>query len=224
MIRKRQERMTQYKSVLNEIRGVSDDAVLVAVSKTHTYDAVIEAYNDGARVFGENRVQEAMQKFPEDRPEDMKIYLIGQLQSNKVRKAVAFFDRIESVDSIPLLMKIEKEASLIDKKMDILFEFNSSGEIQKSGFRSEEDIMEALSLVMKMEHVHLLGLMTVGPLGGCSDKNHEAFSRCKALFDRINAIYPVSVLSMGMSGDWKDAIDEGSNEVRIGTAIFGVRG
>ena len=224
MIRERQERMIQYKPVLNEIREISKDAVLVAVSKTHPYDAVLEAYEDGARVFGENRVQEAMQKFPDDRPEDMKIYLIGQLQSNKVKKAVAFFDRIESVDSIPLLLKIEKEAALIDKRIDILFEFNSSGENQKSGFRTEDDVLEALSISMEMKHVNLLGLMTVGPLGGDPDKNHKAFSRCRALFDRMNALYPVSVLSMGMSGDWRDAIEEGSNEVRIGTAIFGARG
>lgn len=215
--------MSNYTKVLEEVKALNKDVLLLSVSKTHPYSVILDAYNEGARCFGENRVQEALAKFPETRPEDMRIYLIGQLQSNKVKKAVAFFDRIESVDSIKLLEKINTESGRINKTMDILLEFNSSGEENKSGFRSEEDVLEALKLIPSLKNIHLLGLMTVGPLGGDREKNLKAFSKTKELYDRINEIHPISVLSMGMSGDYKDAIASGSTEVRIGSAIFGER-
>ncbi len=214
--------MTKYKLEEDKVKALNSDVVLVAVSKNHTYDSVMEAYEEGARVFGENRVQEAMHKFA-DKKSDMKIYLIGQLQSNKVRKAVAFFDRIESVDSIALLEKINKEAERIGKIQDILFEFNSSEEENKSGFRTESEVAEAFSLSSSLKNVRALGIMTVGPLGGDREKNRKAFLRTRALFDEMRDEYPISVLSMGMSGDFEEAIECGSTEVRIGTAIFGER-
>lgn len=214
--------MTKYRIEKNKINSIGSDVVLVAVSKNHTYDAVLEAYEEGARIFGENRVQEAMHKFI-DKKSDMKIYLIGQLQSNKVKKAVSFFDRIESVDSIALLERINKEAEKIGKVQDILFEFNSSEEENKSGFRAEAEVAEAFSLASHMRNVKVLGLMTVGPLGGDRDKNRRAFLRTRALFDELREEYPITVVSMGMSGDYEDAIACGSTEVRIGTAIFGER-
>jgi len=214
--------MTKYKLEEDKVKALNSDVVLVAVSKNHTYDSVMEAYEEGARVFGENRVQEAMHKFA-DKKSDMKIYLIGQLQSNKVRKAVAFFDRIESVDSIALLEKINKESERIGKIQDILFEFNSSEEENKSGFRTESEVAEAFALSSSLKNVRALGIMTVGPLGGDREKNRKAFLRTRALFDEMRDEYPISVLSMGMSGDFEDAIECGSTEVRIGTAIFGER-
>lgn len=214
--------MTKYKLEEDKVKALNSDVVLVAVSKNHTYDSVMEAYEEGARVFGENRVQEAMHKFA-DKKSDMKIYLIGQLQSNKVRKAVAFFDRIESVDSIALLEKINKEAERIGKIQDILFEFNSSEEENKSGFRTESEVAEAFALSSSLKNVRALGIMTVGPLGGDREKNRKAFLRTRALFDEMRDEYPISVLSMGMSGDFEEAIECGSTEVRIGTAIFGER-
>ena len=214
--------MTKYKLEEDKVKALNSDVVLVAVSKNHTYDSVMEAYEEGARVFGENRVQEAMHKFA-DKKSDMKIYLIGQLQSNKVRKAVAFFDRIESVDSIALLEKINKEAERLGKIQDILFEFNSSEEENKSGFRTESEVAEAFSLSSSLKNVRALGIMTVGPLGGDREKNRKAFLRTRALFDEMRDEYPISVLSMGMSGDFEEAIECGSTEVRIGTAIFGER-
>ena len=214
--------MTKYKLEEDKVKALNSDVVLVAVSKNHTYDSVMEAYEEGARVFGENRVQEAMHKFA-DKKSDMKIYLIGQLQSNKVRKAVAFFDRIESVDSIALLEKINKEAERLGKIQDILFEFNSSEEENKSGFRTESEVAEAFALSSSLKNVRALGIMTVGPLGGDREKNRKAFLRTRALFDEMRDEYPISVLSMGMSGDFEEAIECGSTEVRIGTAIFGER-
>lgn len=215
--------MTNYISVYNSVREKSEDVTLLAVSKTKPVEDILSAYGDGARLFGENRVQEIEAKFSFERPEGMKVFLIGQLQRNKVRKAVALVDRIESVDSIPLLEKINEEAGKLGKVMDILFEVNSSGEEQKSGFRTSEELFEAVERVKTLNSVRLLGLMTVGPLGNDRKKNIEAFKYTKALYDEINRTYPLSVLSMGMSGDWEDAIDSGSTEVRIGSAIFGER-
>lgn len=215
--------MTDYISVYESVREKSKNVILLAVSKTKPIEDILSAYKDGARLFGENRVQEIEAKFSFDRPEGMKVFLIGQLQRNKVRKAVALVDRIESVDSVPLLEKIDEEAGRIGKVMDILFEVNSSGEEQKSGFRTEEELFDAVERVKSLNNVRLLGLMTVGPLGNDRKKNIEAFTYTKALYDEINKTYPLSVLSMGMSGDWKDAIDSGSTEVRIGSAIFGER-
>ncbi len=214
--------MSNYREVEEEIKKLNPNVTLVTVSKTHPYESVREAYEEGARVFGENRVQEAALKF-QSKESDMSLYLIGQLQSNKVKKAVALFDRIESVDSIALLDKIDKEAQKINKVQDILFEFNSSGEENKSGFKSECELYEAVKHLNSLKNVKLLGLMTVGPLGGDKNKNRMAFLRTKALFDEINEEYPLTVLSMGMSGDYEEAIECGSTEVRIGTAIFGAR-
>ncbi len=216
--------MSDYISVLNEVRKVSSTVCLLAVSKTKPYEDVLSAYNDGARLFGENRVQEIEEKFPIQRPEGMKVFLIGQLQKNKVKKAVRLVDRIESVDSIELLEKIDREAGLIGKTIDILFEVNSSHEEQKSGFRDKEILFSAVKRAWELKNVRLLGLMTVGPLGGDREKNIKAFEYTKELFDEINGLFPLSVLSMGMSGDWREALECGSTEIRIGRSIFGERG
>ena len=215
--------MTDYLRIYESVKEKKDGVVLLAVSKTKPIESIMEAYRDGARLFGENRVQEVEAKFSFSRPEGMKVFLIGQLQRNKVKKAVALCDRIESVDSVPLLEKIDSEAGKIGKKMDILFEVNSSGEEQKSGFRTKEELFEAVKRAEELAFVNLIGLMTVGPLGGDREKNIKAFSYTKSLFDEISLSHPLTVLSMGMSGDWQDAIDCGSTEVRIGSAIFGAR-
>ena len=217
--------MTGYKEVAAEV--ARDGVTLVSVSKMHPYSAVMEAYADGARIFGENRVQELEAKFPlpSERPEGMKVYLIGQLQRNKARKAVELADRIESVDSLPLIDKIEKEASAAGKAMEVLLELNSSGEEQKAGFRSSEELLDAASyIISSCPHILLKGLMTVGPLGFDEERNREAFTYAKRVFDKLKALSPaIDTLSMGMSADWKTAVGCGSTEVRIGTAIFGAR-
>lgn len=215
--------MTDYIKVYNEVRAFNPSVVLLAVSKTKPFEDIMEAYSEGARLFGENRVQEMVNKFRFPRPEGMKVYLIGQLQRNKVKKAVEYADRIESVDSIPLLEKIDYEAGLRGKKMEILFEVNSSGEEQKSGFRTKEELFEAVRKAGTLSNINLTGLMTVGPLGGDREKNGKAFRYTKELFDEINLFHPLTVLSMGMSADWREAVECGSTEVRIGSAIFGER-
>lgn len=213
-------------SSYTEIRNKIDSSVfLLPVSKTKSYDAIMSVYSEGARVFGENRVQEAERKFPApgERPEGMKVYLIGQLQRNKVKKAVSLFDRIESVDSIALLEAIDMRSAELNKTMDVLLEYNSSGEDAKSGFRNEEDLVSALSRSLEMKNVRVLGLMTVGPLTDDEDEIRKAFRRTRELFDRCREVSSLTVLSMGMSADYEIAISEGSTEVRIGSAIFGER-
>lgn len=199
---------------------------LMAVSKLHTYENVLEAYACGQRLFGENHVQEVEAKFPPQRPEGMVVHLIGHLQSNKVNKIVPLVEGIDSVDSLRLLEKIEKAAAAVDKTIEVLFEVNTSGEEQKSGFVSDEALFETLSRAGGMPHIKVKGLMTVGPLGGDAGKNRQAFSRLRQLRDLCQKRYPAldfSTLSMGMSGDFPIAIEEGSTMVRIGTAIFGPR-
>ena len=215
--------MVDYKRIERMVRDKSSQTVLVSVSKTKPLSDILEAYEDGARIFGENRVQEIVTKFSENKKSDMKVYLIGQLQSNKVKKAVMYSDRIESVDSIPLLEKINVEAGKINKKMEILLEVNSSFEAQKSGFKTREEVIAAADYAFTLKNISLVGLMTVGPLGGDDEKNRKAFLYTKEIFDEISKTHPLSVLSMGMSGDWESAIECGSTEVRIGTAIFGGR-
>lgn len=214
--------MSSYTEIRNKI---DDNVFLLPVSKTKSYDAIMSVYSEGARVFGENRVQEVERKFPspEERPDGMKVYLIGQLQKNKVRKAVYLFDRIESVDSLELLSLIDKESAKIGKKMDVLLEYNSSKEENKSGFRSSDELLLALRESVKMENISVLGIMTVGPLTDDPQLIRNAFKDTKALFGKASAIKDLSVLSMGMSSDYLIAIEEGSTEVRIGSAIFGER-
>lgn len=214
--------MSSYTEIRNKI---DDNVFLLPVSKTKSYDAIMSVYSEGARVFGENRVQEVERKFPspEERPDGMKVYLIGQLQKNKVRKAVYLFDRIESVDSLGLLSLIDKESAKIGKKMDVLLEYNSSKEENKSGFRSSDELLFALRESIKMENISVIGIMTVGPLTEDPQTIRNAFKDTKALFGKASAIKDLSVLSMGMSSDYLIAIEEGSTEVRIGSAIFGER-
>ena len=214
--------MSSYTEIRNKI---DDNVFLLPVSKTKSYDAIMSVYSEGARVFGENMVQEVERKFPspEERPDGMKVYLIGQLQKNKVRKAVYLFDRIESVDSLGLLSLIDKESAKIGKKMDVLLEYNSSKEENKSGFRSSDELLFALRESIKMENISVIGIMTVGPLTEDPQTIRNAFKDTKALFGKASAIKDLSVLSMGMSSDYLIAIEEGSTEVRIGSAIFGER-
>ena len=219
--------MVNLNAVRDEIKNINKNVELMAVSKTHPYSAILECYDLGQRLFGENRVQEVAEKFPlkDERPSDMYLALIGHLQSNKVKKAILLFDRIDSVDSIKTLLLIEKEAEKINKTIDILFEVNSSGEDQKSGFTTKEELFEAVKLVNTLNYVKLRGIMTVGPLGDDREKNIKAFKYTKEIFDEIKLKYNpnIDILSMGMSGDYKEAIECGSNLVRIGTAIFGKR-
>lgn len=202
---------------------------LMAVSKFHPSDAVIEAFGAGQLLFGENRVQEASEKFPpliEQHP-DIELHMIGQLQSNKVKKAVTFASCIQSVDRIDLLSEIEKQCAKINRQIRILFEVHT-GEESKSGFTTEEDLYKAIEAFAAGDFPHIIpnGFMTMAPFTEDEKLIRKSFITLRELSQKLKPQFPslaLTELSMGMSGDFEIAIEEGSTLVRVGTAIFGER-
>lgn len=202
-----------------------DEVQLIAVSKTKPAQAVQEAYNCGIRDFGENKVQEIMDKYPV-LPKDIRWHLIGHLQRNKVKYIIDKVFLIHSVDSVRLAEQIEQEAKKADVHMNILIQVNISMEDTKFGLETEE-LETAVRAIAKMERVHIQGLMTIGPMTEDAGEIREVFRKLKQLsvdiegknIDNVN----MNVLSMGMSGDYPIAIEEGSTYIRVGTAIFGQR-
>nr|MBN2276215.1 YggS family pyridoxal phosphate-dependent enzyme [candidate division Zixibacteria bacterium] len=200
-----------------------DEITLVAVSKTHPAEAIRAAVEYGVTCLGEAQIREAEPKI-EQLGRLARWHMIGHLQTNKVKKAVALFDLIESVDSWRLAAEIDRRAAQAGRKIDCLLEVNISGEPSKTGIDPEE----TTDLVAKMsvfDHLNLIGLMTIGPLTEDMKQIRGAFRRTKELFEhcRRQAGTNFRVLSMGMSDDFEIAIEEGATMVRIGTAIFGRR-
>ncbi|MBR1537558.1 MAG: YggS family pyridoxal phosphate-dependent enzyme [Treponema sp.] len=224
-------------SVLNKIRAVEKRAFrdensvkLVAVSKFHPAESVIEALEAGQLLFGENRVQEAAAKFDEIRARGLEpnLHIIGSLQRNKVKEAVRIASCIESADRIELIEEIEKQAAKINKNIEILFEVHT-GEDSKAGFTSKEELENAIKLCaeQKFPHITPRGFMTMAPFTEDKGLIRKSFVTLRNLRDSFQKKYPsldLSELSMGMSGDFEIAIEEGATIVRIGTAIFGSRG
>ena len=213
-----------------KLAGRAEGSVkLMAVSKFHPAEDVITAIGAGQFLFGENRVQEAFEKFPpiiETNP-DVELHMIGVLQSNKVKNAVKVAACIESVDRLSLLDEIEKQCAKIEKKIKVLFEFHT-GEESKSGFESEEEVIEALTAIQNGKYPHVIpaGFMTMAPFTDDKDRVRKSFVMLRELSERMKAKFPqfnLTELSMGMSGDFEIAIEEGSTLVRVGTAIFGER-
>lgn len=201
------------------------DITLMAVSKTHPIESILKLADCGQTLFGENRVQEIERKFSK-KFQHIKLHMIGHLQSNKVKKAVALVDAIDSVDSLALARRIGQESVKIGKIMPILIEYNTSNESSKAGFNNELEYFSFLDQVGSIEGVRVGGLMTVGPLGGDENALRKAFSYLRELRERSRTAHPeldFNILSMGMSQDFSIAIEEGSTLVRIGTALFGAR-
>ena len=202
---------------------------LMAVSKFHPAEAVVEAMAAGQLLFGENRVQEASEKFPPlivQHPE-IKVQMIGQLQSNKVKKAVEFASCIQSVDRFDLLKEIEKQCAKLNRSIEILFEYHT-GEESKSCFTYEEELREAIEACVKGEFPHIIpkGFMTMAPFTDDEKLIRKSFITLRELSEKLTGDYKtlsLTELSMGMSGDFEIAIEEGSTLVRVGTAIFGER-
>lgn len=205
---------------------------LVAVSKFHPSSDLIEAYNAGQRAFGENRVQEMVKKEEELRSTcpDLEWHFIGTLQRNKVKYIVPFVHIIESVSSIKLLDEIEKQAAKIDRKIDVLLEAHVADEETKTGFDIDE-LIEAAHLIVETDrypHISPCGVMGMATLTDNEDRIREDFIQIRKLFEKLKEELfkdndKFCQISMGMSGDYKLAIQEGSTSVRIGTAIFGPR-
>lgn len=219
-LRKVEERMA--KAAIRAGRK-PEEVALVAATKDRTAEEVEEAISAGVKIVGENRVQEAEAKFPQIHLPFQR-HMIGHLQRNKVKKALLLFDVIQSVDSLRLGEEISKRALQMGKVVEVLVEVNTSGEATKFGVEPEGalDLVGALS---ELEGISVRGLMTVGPLSEDVAEVRRAFSLLRRLRDEMKRELGLSlpVLSMGMSGDFEVAIEEGSTMVRIGTAIFGPR-
>ena len=213
-------------SVAENFRAIraelNEEIILVAVTKNHGVEAMLEAINAGATDIGENRVQEAAEKFP---ALDQKVtrHLIGHLQTNKVKSAVKLFDLIQSVDSLHLATAIDKAAASIGKVQDVLIQVNAAREPQKSGVLLE-DLSALATFVDETGNLRLRGLMMIAPNLPDVEDCRPFFKQMRTLFDELkSAREAFDLLSMGMTHDYKIAVEEGANVVRIGTAIFGER-
>lgn len=202
-----------------------DEVTLIAVSKTKPLSALSEAYEEGARDFGENKVQEICEKYPE-MPKDARFHMIGHLQTNKVTQVIDKVVLIHSVDSVHLAEKIEKEAAKRQITADILLEVNVAREESKFGLLFEE-VVPALEMIRKFPHIRVKGLMTIAPNVEVPEENRKYFRKLYQLYVDIKSKNidngSMSVLSMGMTGDFEVAIEEGATMIRVGTGIFGSR-
>lgn len=201
------------------------EVTLIAVSKTKPVSMLMEAYDAGTRVFGENKVQEILEKLPQ-MPKDCVFHMIGHLQTNKVHQVVGKVSMIHSVDSLRLAEKIEKESAKKGIVSDILLEVNAAREESKFGFFLEET-EEAVKAIAALPHVRVKGLMAIAPNVENAEDNRKVFQDLYQLYVDIKSKNidngTMSVLSMGMTGDYEVAIEEGATMIRVGTGIFGSR-
>ena len=199
-------------------RLFGNNVCLVAVSKTKSVEEIMELYDLGHRDFGENYVQELLDKY-NSLPKDIQWHFIGHLQTNKVKMIVPFVHLIQSVDSIKLLQEINKQAGKLNIISHCLLQVHIAEEESKFGF-NEQEVQEAYNQSSNFPSVKLEGLMGMASFSDNREKVRAEFRRLKAIYDTMAG---VSLLSMGMSSDFEIALEEGSNLVRIGTLIFGER-
>lgn len=206
-------------------KRASDEVLLIAVSKTKPVSMLMEAYDQGCRDFGENKVQELVNKY-ETMPKDIRWHMIGHLQRNKVKYIVDKVVLIHSVDSLKLAEEISREAVKKQVQVSILIEVNIAGEDSKFGVSGKET-EQLIRQIAPLPGIHIEGLMTIAPYVENPEENRQYFAQLKQLsvditsknIDNVN----MNVLSMGMTGDYTVAIEEGATCVRVGTGIFGER-
>jgi pyridoxal phosphate enzyme (YggS family) len=214
----------KYKDITDELKG---KATLVAVSKTKPIEDIKALYDLGQRDFGENYVQELVDKQPQ-LPSDIRWHFIGHLQSNKVKYISPFVHLIHGVDSLKLLQEINKQAAKNNRVIDCLLQVHIAKEETKFGF-DEKELNEAISQLANsaMKNVRVVGLMGMASFSEDLSLVRSEFKYLKGIFNKYLSLSTVncqlSTLSMGMSGDYKTAVEEGSNMVRIGSLIFGER-
>jgi len=203
---------------------IPEEVTLVAVSKTKPESDILEAYNAGQRIFGENKIQEMTEKW-ENLPKDIKWHMLGHVQRNKVKYMAEYVNLIHAVDSLKLLKEIEKQAKKYDRTIECLLQIKIAEEDTKYGI----DVDEANRILQSqayrdMTHVKVVGLMGMATFTEKEEKIRKEFSFLKTTFDTFKSRYNfLHTLSMGMSGDYKIAIDCGSSMIRVGSAIFGKR-
>lgn len=220
--------MSIRENILNIKKEIPEDVNLVAVSKFHSDQDIMEAYDAGQRVFGESRAQELVDK-EKTLPSDIEWHFIGQLQTNKVKYIAPFVHTIHSVDSLRLIKEIEKQAARNDRIIRILLEIHIAKEDTKAGFTPGEcrELLSSASM-NDFPHIQVDGLMTMASNTDNEEQLHKEFRQLKKLFEEIKGSYLTdssnfNVLSMGMSSDYPIAISEGSNMIRVGSTIFGAR-
>ena len=217
-----------YQKVRKEI---PENVSIVLAAKTRTKDEILQAINAGATDIGENYVQEAFQIYNMlgESAQKIRWHMIGTLQKNKINKALSIFDVIQTVDSINKAQAIDKRVKTAGKKgIPVYIEINIGSEITKAGVKPEYALVENLAReISKLNHIYVEGLMTMGPRVGNPEKIRPYFKKTKDIFDKLKSLSLPNVnmktLSMGMSNSYKIAIEEGSNMVRLGTIIFGMR-
>lgn len=206
-------------------KAIADDVLLVAVTKNHDIYAMREAIDAGVTDIGENRIQEAKEKF-DTLDRQVTWHLIGHLQTNKARQAVKMFDLIHSIDTLHLAEAVDKAAASIGKVQKVLVQVNLAQEDSKSGIY-EDEMMELLHKVDEMKNLQLMGLMCIAPNYDDVEECRPLFAKMKKIFDRVKEISwqtaNIKYLSMGMTHDYVIAVEEGANVVRVGTGIFGPR-
>jgi pyridoxal phosphate enzyme (YggS family) len=220
----------KYKFVLNNIneRCISsnrniDEIQLIAVSKTFPLSVINDAFDNGIRIFGENKAQELRDK-ARDNDNDLSWHFIGHLQKNKVKYVAGTADYIHAVDSIELAQEINKRAESLQTSQKVLIEVNASGEEAKFGLSSIESLIEIVDACNQMDHIQAEGLMTMAPYTEDEFIIRNTFIKLRELKEKINGYgYNLSQLSMGMTNDYLIAIEEGATMLRIGSAIFGER-
>lgn len=220
--------MSVKENLLAVKRQLPKGTELVAVSKFHPVDVVMQAYEAGQRIFGENRAQELVAKAPQ-MPDDICWHFIGHLQTNKVRQIIPYVSMIQSVDSVRLLQLINKEAQRIGRTVDVLLQLHVAQEEAKSGFAVDELLTElTLGEMDGLEAVRIRGLMAMASLTEDEQQIEREFALVQHTFDVVKEEFFADAndfdqISMGMSHDWPIAVRHGSTMVRVGTAIFGPR-
>lgn len=204
------------------LSSIPKDVTLVAVSKTKPTSSILEAYEAGQRIFGENKVQEMVQK-AQLLPKDIAWHMIGHLQSNKVKYIAPFVSLIHAVDSEKLLKEINKRAIQNNRVIDCLLQFHIAEESSKFGLK-ENEAKKILENQFKYSSVRIVGLMGMASFTSNREQIRSEFASLKSIYDGFRENYQeIKILSIGMSGDYPIAIEEGSNMIRVGSAIFGKR-
>lgn len=209
------------------------DIRLMAVTKTFPIEYVETARQAGLTLFGENRVQEAEEKYrgsidasdASDAPE-LELHLIGHLQRNKARTAASLFRCVQSIDKLQTAEALNRHCTELDRNVDILLELNTSGEQSKFGFAETEALWSACERIARLPRLRIRGVMTVGPFTADRDRLRRAFASLRECLEGLRSRYPelaLDTLSMGMSGDFEIAIEEGADLIRLGTVLFGPR-
>lgn len=201
--------------------SLPEAVTLVAVSKTKSNEAIMEAYASGQRIFGENKVQEMVEKY-ETLPKDIEWHMIGHLQRNKVKYMASFVHLIHGVDTEKLLAEINKQAAKHDRRIPCLLQVHIAEESTKFGF-AESELSELITRIDEFPNVEIKGLMGMASFTENINQIQQEFRGLKKRFDQLFKNTEAAVLSMGMSGDYPIAIAEGSTLIRVGSKIFGAR-